>query len=161
MQWVRKSDGSLAYGYRQGDGNWYLVPREFWPASPPGYGPDGQPCASPPTMPVAPRPAPGAIRQFMRDIGERGRNERCRRFACRNVRAWIRFCRRYGYSPNRVKAAPVMASPEVRRYLRGNASLGGQERARKYTSEQLKAWAAMGGRAKAAKRRRLPPQHSL
>lgn len=111
--------------------------------------------------PVASQPVtdklPTAMRQFMRDIGQRGRNERCRRFASRNVRAWIQFCRRYGYSPNRVKAAAVMASPEVRRHLRALASLGGFARARKYSPEQLKAWAAMGGPAKAAKRRRLPP----
>lgn len=55
-----------------------------------------------------------------------------------------------------MKAAPVMASPEVRQYLRGNASLGGQERVRKYSPEQLKAWAAKGGRAKAAKRKQAP-----
>ena len=107
--------------------------------------------------PVASQPVtdklPTTMRQFISDIGQRGRNERCRRFACHNVRAWTRFRRRYGYSPNRVKGAAVMASPEVRQYLRGNASRGGQARARKYSPEQLRVWAAMGGRAKAAKRK--------
>jgi hypothetical protein len=88
---------------------------------------------------------------FWRVIGRQGRLERSRNFARRNVRAWRRFCRRYGYSPNQVKTARVSASPEQRDRLRAFASRGGQARARKYSREQLRAWAAKGGYAKAAK----------
>lgn len=93
------------------------------------------------------------MRQFYREIGRRGRLERSRRFARRSVSGWTRFCRRYGSSPKDVISVPVRASREVLEHLCANARRGGQARARKYTPEQLKAWAAMGGRAKAANRR--------
>jgi hypothetical protein len=53
-----------------------------------------------------------------------------------------------------VTAAPVKVGLEVQRHLRAYARRGGQARARKYGPEQLKAWAALGGHAKAAKRKR-------
>src|SRR5947209_5913879 len=93
------------------------------------------------------------VRQFLREIGQRGGLHRSRNYARRNFRKGVRFWQRYGSNPNKVAAAPVKASPEQRRYLRTYASRGGQARARKCSREQLRAWAAKGGRARAAKRR--------
>jgi general stress protein YciG len=98
---------------------------------------------------------PDAVRQHMREIGRRGGLQRSRNYARRNVRKGVRFWQRYASNPNEVKAPPVKASPEARRYLRIYASRGGQARACKYGPEQLKAIAAKGGRAKAAKRRQV------
>lgn len=98
-------------------------------------------------------PISETMRQFYREIGRQGGLERSRRFARRSPRCWLRFHRQYHCDPNRVKARPARATPEQRRYLRANAIRGGQARARKCSPERRKAIAAMGGRAKAAKRK--------
>jgi hypothetical protein len=128
-------------------------PPEYWPDPPPaGLG------AVPPkqdgTVPTRKPPTPGAVRQFMHEIGRRGGHERCRNHARRTSRGWIRFNRRYQCDPNQVSAAPVTASQEVWHHLRAFASRGGQERARRYPKETLRAWAAKGGYAKAEKSKR-------
>ena len=96
---------------------------------------------------------PQTMQQFWREIGRCGGLERCRSFARRSPRCWRRFHQLYHCDPNRVKARPARATPEQRRYLRANAIRGGQARARKCSPERRKAIAAMGGGAKAAKRK--------
>ena len=94
---------------------------------------------------------PESLRQFLRQIGRRGGLMRSRNFARRDAGCYLRFRRRYGYSPKEVIATPFKASLEVWQHLRAQASRGGRARARKYSPEQLRAWAAAGGRAKAEK----------
>ena len=100
-------------------------------------------------------PIPETMRQFMRNIGQRGGRQRSRNFARRDFRKGVRFWQRYGSSPDKVVAAPVKANAEERRGLLTYASRGGQARARNCSPEQLKAIAAMGGRAKAEKAAKL------
>ena len=157
--WLRKRDGSIIYVERDGVGGWFEVPPRFWPDPlPVGLVPpkvdSGEPASKQPT--------PGAVRQFLREIGRRGGLQRCRNFARRFPRGWIRFQRRYRCNPRDVKAAPMKANEEVRNWLRGAASRGGQARARKHSREQLRAWAASGGYAKAAKSKRAcPPAQAI
>jgi hypothetical protein len=161
MPWLRKYDGSVTYVERDGVGGWIEVPSKYWPDPSPVA-----PAAVPPkpigAVPTDKPTTPSEVRQFMCQIGRRGGLQRCRNFARRTPRGWIRFKRRYQHDPSQVSAAPVSASPEVQTHLRECASRGGQERARRYPRETRRAWAAMGGRAKAAKSRRPPvPQHSI
>lgn len=105
FRWVRKSDGSLAYGYRQGDGNWYLVPRGFWPDPPPGCERDGRPsvaandsapgnATSPPlrrsTVEVMSPYASTQVCDFLRQIGRMGGKARARRHSRTELAAWGR-----------------------------------------------------------------------
>lgn len=151
MPWLWKYDGSVAYVERDGVGGWIEVPQRYWP-SPSPLAP-----APAPVEPISKQPAPGDFREFMRDIGRRGGLQRCRNFARRTPRGWIRFQRRYQCDPHDVKATPMEANEDVRNWLRGAASRGGHARARKYPREQLRAWAAKGGHAKAAKSRWASP----
>lgn len=159
MPWRWKYDGSVDYVERDGVGGWIEVPERFWPdplpvapaavpAKPSGAGPTDKPTT------------PGEVRQFMCQIGRRGGLQRCRNFARRTPRGWIRFQRRYRCNPHDVKAAPMGANEDVRNWLRGAASRGGRARAQKRSPEELRAWAAKGGYAKAAKSKRasLPAQ---
>jgi len=100
-------------------------------------------------------PVPQAVRQHLREAGRRGGLQRSRNFAKRFPRLWARFCRRYGHSPNGMRAALVRASPEVQQYLLTYASRGGRARAERHSHEELAAIAAKGGRAKAEKAAKL------
>jgi hypothetical protein len=104
---MRQRDGSIAYGYRQGDGNWFLVPREYWPDPPPGYTRDGQalPPESAPSTPahghetghktrstvevLAPYSS-AHVRDFLRQIGRLGGLARARRHRRDELAAWGR-----------------------------------------------------------------------
>jgi hypothetical protein len=166
--WGRRRDGSLSYGMRDGAGGWVEVPREYWPDVPACLAPGRQPYGS---GAVGPKAAPSAsvsgatpepVRQFLRESGRRGGLERARSFASHIPRCALRFNQLYECNPHEVRAAPVSASPEVRQRLREFASRGGRERARRYPAETLMSWAAMGGRAKAAKSRRAAsPAHVI
>ena len=100
-------------------------------------------------------PTPEIMRQFTRDIGRRGGLQRSRNFARRNVRNAIHFWCRHDCNPHKVKAPPVTATLEQRRYLHAYASHGGKARAARHSHEELAAIAAKGGRAKAEKAAKL------
>lgn len=102
---MRQRDGSIAYGYRQGDGNWYLVPPEYWPDPPPGFGRDGQPLVAvnesapaketlPPlrrsTVEVLAPYASTQVCDFLRQIGRLGGKARARRHSREELAAWGR-----------------------------------------------------------------------
>lgn len=112
------------------------------------------PASTKPTV-VDKLPAREIMRRFSRDIGRRGGLQRSRNFARRSVRKAIQFWSRQDCNPHKVKATPVTASPEQRRYLHAYASHGGKARAARHTHEELAAIAAMGGRAKAEKAAKL------
>jgi len=117
-----------------------------WPSLLPGATKPERAC-----KPTTPDPVP----QHLREAGRRGGLQRSRNYALRDLRKGVRFWRRYGSNAKDVTAAPVKAGPEVHRLLRTYASRGGRARADKYPPEMRRAWAALGGHAKAAKRRQL------
>ena len=100
-------------------------------------------------------PTPEIMRQFSRDIGRRGGLQRSRNFARRSVRKAIQFWSRHDCNPHKVKAPPVTATLDQRRYLHAYASRGGKARAARHSHEELVAIAAKGGRAKAEKAAKL------
>ncbi len=146
--WLRKRDGSVVWAVRMPDGSWCEYPPDFKPNIQP-Y-PTMVRCDFSSRLNRA-SGVPDALRQFLREIGRRGRLERSRNHARRTVRGWIRFNRRYQCDPGSVSAQAVNASPDVRQWLSELARRGGRARARKYSREQLRAWSAKGGHAKAAK----------